>query len=40
MKGLVMRFMRQDEVDTWEITSNGGTVGGKQEMSVQRSNKT
>ena len=30
MKGLVMILMRQNEVDTWEITKNGGKVCGKQ----------
>ena len=40
MKGLVMRFMRQNEVGTWKITRNRGTVGGKQLMQVWSSNKT
>ena len=32
--------MIQNEVDYWEITWNGVPVGGKQEMSVRRSNET
>ena len=29
MKGLVMMLMRQNEVDNFKITRNGGKVGAK-----------